>query len=396
MAGPLTGMRVMDFTRALAGPHCTLLLADMGAEVIKIERVEGGDEVRRMGPPFINGESAAFMASNRNKKSLTVNLKDPRGQEICKRLAKWADVLVENFRPGVMKGVGLDYHTMSQVNPRLIYCSISGFGQTGPMADQGGYDTVAQGMGGIMMVTGVPDGPPVKSGVPIIDLGTGMFGALGVLAAYIAREKTGKGQHIDASLLDTSVALGLIDGSDYLASGELPQQLASAHRRIAPHGAFRTKDGYITIAADSAPRTWKTLCQLLGKPEMETHPQLADNTLRRKNLPLLIEQIETATTQRESTYWLAQLQEAGIPCGLVNNYDKVFQDPQVLARNLLVENIHPKAGRVQMVGKPLKFSDTPATDLVPSAALGEHTDAILHSLGYVEEEVIQLRRDGVI
>jgi crotonobetainyl-CoA:carnitine CoA-transferase CaiB-like acyl-CoA transferase len=368
----------------------------MGAEVIKIERVEGGDEVRRMGPPFINGESAAFMASNRNKKSVTVNLKDPRGQEICKRLAKWADVLVENFRPGVMKGVGLDYHTMSQINPRLIYCSISGFGQTGPMADQGGYDTVAQGMGGIMMVTGVPGGPPVKSGVPIIDLGTGMFGALGVLAAYIAREKTGKGQHIDASLLDTSVALGLIDGSDYLASGDLPQQLASAHRRIAPHGAFKTKDGYITIAADSAPRTWKTFCQLLGKPEMATHPQLADNTLRRKNLPLLIEQIETATTQRESTYWLAQLQKAGIPCGPVNNYDKVFQDPQVLARNLLVENVHPQAGRVQMVGKPLKFSDTPATALVPSAALGEHTDEILRSLGYEGKEIAQLQQDGVV
>jgi len=311
-------------------------------------------------------------------------------------MAKWADVLVENFRPTVMKSVGLDYHTLSQINPRLIYCSISGFGQTGPMADQGGYDTVAQGMGGIMMVTGVPGGPPVKSGVPIIDLGTGMFGALGVLAAYVAREKTGKGQHIDASLLDTSVALGLIDGSDYLASGELPQQLASAHRRIAPHGAFKTKDSYITIAADSAPRTWKTLCQLLGKPEMETHPQLADNTLRRKNLPLLIEQIESATSQQESSYWLAQLQKVGIPCGPVNNYDKVFQDPQVLARNLLVENIHPRAGRVQMVGKPLKFSDTPATDLVPSAALGEHADAILQSLGYSTEEITQFRHEKVI
>jgi len=386
----------MDFTRALAGPHCTLLLADMGAEVIKIERVNGGDEVRRMGPPFINGESAAFMASNRNKKSVTINLKDPRGQDICKRMAKWADVLVENFRPGVMKGVGLDYPTLAQINPRLIYCSISGFGQTGPMADQGGYDTVAQGMGGIMMVTGVPGGPPVKSGVPIIDLGTGMFGALGVLAAYIARQQTGKGQHIDASLLDTSVALGLIDGSDYLASGELPLQLASAHRRIAPHGAFRTKDGYITIAADSAPRTWTALCQLLGKPEMENHPQLADNTLRRKNLSLLIEQIESATVRREGAYWLAQLREAGIPCGPVYNYDKVFQDPQVRARNLLVENVHPKAGRVQMVGKPLKFSDTPAPDLVPSAALGEHTNTILRSLGYADEEISQFRREGVI
>ncbi|MSQ47519.1 MAG: CoA transferase [Deltaproteobacteria bacterium] len=396
MSGPLTGMRVMDFTRALAGPHCTLLLADMGAEVIKIERVKGGDEVRRMGPPFINGESAAFMASNRNKKSVTVDLKDPRGREICVRLAKWADVLVENFRPGVMKGLGLDYPTLSQVNPRLIYCSISGFGQTGPMANQGGYDTVAQGMGGIMMVTGVPGGPPVKAGVPIIDLGTGMFGALGVLAAYIARQQTGKGQHIDTSLLDSSVALGLIDGSDYLASGDLPMPLASAHRRIAPHGAFKTRDGYITIAADSAPTTWKNLCQLLGKGEMETDPRLVDNTQRRKNLPFLIEQIEAATTTRESTFWLEKLQAAGIPCGPVNNYDKVFQHPQVLARDLLVENVHPKAGRVKMVGKPIKFSDTPATDLVPSAALGEHTTAILQSLGYSADEVEQLRQEKVI
>lgn len=396
MAGPLTGMRVMDFTRALAGPHCTLLLGDMGAEVIKVERVEGGDEVRRMGPPFVNGESAAFMASNRNKKSLTVNLKDPRGREICLRLAQRVDVLVENFRPGVMRGLGLDYHTLAQVNPRLIYCSISGFGQTGPMSDQGGYDTVAQGMGGIMAVTGVPGGSPVKAGVPVVDLGTGMFGALGILAAYVAREKTGKGQHIDTSLLDCAVALGLIDGSDYLAGGALPVPLASAHRRIAPHGAFRTKDGHITIAADSAPRTWKTLCHVLGKGEMEHDPRLADNTLRRQNLAYLIAQIEEATATRESAFWLDKLRAAGIPCGPVYNYDKVFQDPQVLARALVVENEHPRAGRVRMVGKPVKFSDTPATDLTPSPLLGAHTAEILLSLGYRPEEVAQLRKDGVV
>jgi len=396
MTGPLTGMRVMDFTRALAGPHCTMLLGDMGAEVIKIERVDGGDEVRRMGPPFINGESAAFMASNRNKKSLTVNLKDPRGQEICKRLAQQVDVLVENFRPTVMKGLGLDYPKLARVNPRLIYCSISGFGQTGPMSEQGGYDTVAQGMSGIMMATGVPGGPPVKAGVPVVDLGTGMFGALGVLAAYIAREKTGKGQHIDTSLLDCSVALGLIDGSDYLASGEVPLPLASAHRRIAPHGAFKTKDGYITIAADAAPRTWKTLCQILGKGEMEHHPQLADNTLRRQHLPLLIEQIEEATTQRESAFWLERLNDAGIPCGPVQNYDQVFRHPQVLARQLLVENRHPIAGKVRMVGKPLKFSDTPTLDLAPSPGLGQHSQEILQELGYTPGEIERLRNDKVV
>jgi crotonobetainyl-CoA:carnitine CoA-transferase CaiB-like acyl-CoA transferase len=396
MAGPLTGMRVMDFTRALAGPHCTLLLGDMGAEVIKVERVKGGDEVRRMGPPFINGESAAFMASNRNKRSLTVNLKDPRGREICLRLAQQVDVLVENFRPGVMQGLGLDYSTLARVNPRLIYCSISGFGQTGPMSSQGGYDTVAQGMGGIMTATGVPGGPPVKAGVPVVDLGTGMFGALGVLAAYIAREKTGKGQHIDTSLLDCAVALGLIDGSDYLASGELPMPLASAHRRIAPHGAFKTKDSYITIAADAAPRTWKTLCQVLGKEAMEHDPRLVDNTQRRKNLFYLIEQIEEATTTRDNAFWLEKLQAVGIPCGPVNNYDKVFQDSQVLARNLVVENVHPKAGRVKMVGKPVKFSATPATDLVPSPLLGAHTTEILLWLGYAREEIEQFRKDQVI
>jgi len=396
MAGPLTGMRIMDLTRALAGPHCTLLLGDMGAEVIKVERVEGGDEVRRMGPPFVNGESAAFMASNRNKKSLTVNLKDPRGREICIRLAQQVDALVENFRPGVMQGLGLDHPTLAQVNPRLIYCSISGFGQTGPMSGQGGYDTVAQGMGGIMTATGVPGGPPVKAGVPVVDLGTGMFGALGVLAAYIAREKTGKGQHIDTSLLDCAVALGLIDGSDYLASGEVPVPLASAHRRIAPHGAFKTKDGYITIAADAAPRTWQTLCQVLGKEELAHDPRLIDNTQRRKNLFYLIEQIEEATTTRENAFWLEKLQAVGIPCGPVNNYDKVFQDSQVLARNLVVENVHPKAGRVQMVGKPLQFSATPATDVIPSPLLGAHTTEILCCLGYAQDEIEQLRKDRVI
>jgi len=396
MSGPLVGIRVMDFTRALAGPHCTLLLGDMGAEIIKIEQINGGDHVRRMGPPFINGESAAFMASNRNKKSVTVNLKDPRGREICVRLTQWADVLIENFRPGVMKKLGLDYSTLAQVNPRLVYCSISGFGQTGPMADQGGYDTVAQGMGGIMAATGVPGGPPVKAGVPIVDLGSGMFAALGVLAAYIARERTGKGQHIDASLLDTSVALGLIDGSDYLASGEVPVPLASAHRRISPHGAFKTKDGYITIAADAAPRTWKTLCQILGKEEMEHDPRLADNTQRRTNLSLLIEKIEEATSTRASVFWLEQFRAAGIPCGPVQNYDQVFQHPQVLARNLVVENTHPTAGRVKMVGKPLKFSDTAATDLVPAPLLGEHTTEILQSLGYRDDEIAQLKQERVI
>jgi formyl-CoA transferase len=282
------------------------------------------------------------------------------------------------------------------MNPRLIYCSISGFGQTGPMSDQGGYDTVAQGMGGIMAATGVPGGPPVKAGVPVVDLGTGMFGALGVLAAYIAREKTGQGQHIDTSLLDCAVALGLIDGSDYLASGDVPLPLASAHRRIAPHGAFKTKDGYITIAADAAPRTWTTLCQLLGKEDLEHDPRLANNTQRRKNLPFLIETIEAATTTHESAFWLERLQAAGIPCGPVQNYDKVFQHPQVLARNLLVENDHPKAGRVQMVGKPLKFSATPATDLTPSALLGAHTTPILLSLGYTADEIAQLKQEHVI
>jgi formyl-CoA transferase len=245
------------------------------------------------------------------------------------------------------------------------------------MSGQGGYDTVAQGMGGIMTATGVPGGPPVKAGVPVVDLGTGMFGALGVLAAYIAREKTGKGQHIDTSLLDCAVALGLIDGSDYLASGEVPVPLASAHRRIAPHGAFKTKDGYITIAADAAPRTWQTLCQVLGKEELAHDPRLIDNTQRRKNLFYLIEQIEEATTTRENAFWLEKLQAVGIPCGPVNNYDKVFQDSQVLARNLVVENVHPKAGRVQMVGKPLQFSATPATDVIPSPLLGAHTTEIL-------------------
>lgn len=396
MAGPLTNIRVMDFTRALAGPHCTLLLADMGAEVIKIEQINGGDHVRRMGPPFVNGESAAFMASNRNKKSIAVNLKDPRGAEICVRLAQWADVLVENFRPGVMQRLGLDYAALSLVNPRLIYCSISGFGQTGPMADQGGYDTVAQGMGGIMAITGVPGGPPVKAGVPIVDLGTGMFSALGVLAAYIAREQTGKGQHIDASLLDTAVTLGLIDGSDYLASGELPVPLASAHRRIAPHGAFQTADGYITVAADAAPATWKRLCQLLGKEEMEQDPRLTNNTQRRKNLPLLIEKIEAVTHTRESAFWLEQFRSADIPCGPVQTYEQVFRHPQVLARNLVVENEHPKAGRVQMVGKPLKFSGTPAPDLRPAPSLGEHTVAVLQSLHYTDEEIAQLKQERVV
>lgn len=372
MSPPLTGMTVVDLTRILAGPYCTMLLGDMGADVMKIERPDGGDDTRGFGPPYLNGESAVFLSINRNKKSVTLNLKHPEGKTIFTKLVAQADVLVENFRPGTMASLGFDYAAVSRLNPRIIYCSISGFGQTGPYADRGGYDTIAQAMGGIMSATGHPDMPPAKAGVPVADVGTGMFAAFGILAAFIARQQTGEGQHIDTSLFETSVALSLMEAATYLAGGEVPSPLGSTHRRNAPHGAFRVKDGYIAMAADS-PHFWKQFCQILGLEHLLDDPRFKTNADRVANKHSLQDLVEAVTTRREGSSWLELLNAAEIPCGPVNSYAEVFQDPHVLAREMLAEVEHPVAGRVQMTGINVKLSKTPGAIRAPAPTLNQTT-----------------------
>jgi crotonobetainyl-CoA:carnitine CoA-transferase CaiB-like acyl-CoA transferase len=395
MAPPLIGLIVVDLTRVLAGPYCTMLLGDMGAEVIKIERPDGGDDTRGFGPPYLNGESAMFLAINRNKKSMTLNLKHSEAKRIFTKLIERSDVLVENFRPGTMTSLGFDYATVSQINPRIIYCSISGFGQTGPYADRGGYDTIAQAMSGIMSATGHPDRPPAKAGVPIADIGTGMFAAFGIVCAYIARQRTGEGQLIDTSLLDTSIALSLVESATFLAGGDLPSPLGSTHRRNAPHGAFRVKDGYIAIAADSA-HFWTRFCQILGLEPLLDDPRFKTNADRVAHKQLLQDLIEGVTTSREGKYWLERLQAAEIPCGPVNSYAEVFQDPHVLAREMLAEVHHPVAGAVKMTGINVKLAQTPGAIRLPAPMLGEHTHEVLHTLGYTAGEIDHLKTAGVI
>jgi crotonobetainyl-CoA:carnitine CoA-transferase CaiB-like acyl-CoA transferase len=395
MAPPLTGITVVDLTRVLAGPYCTMLLGDMGAEVIKIEHPDGGDDTRGFGPPYLNGESAMFLAINRNKQSLTLNLKHAEAKTILTKLIQRADVLVENFRPGTMANLGFDYDATRKLNPRLIYCSISGFGQTGPYASRGGYDTIAQAMSGIMSATGHPDMPPAKAGVPIADIGTGMFAAFGIVCAYIARQWTGEGQLVDTSLLDTSIALSLVESATFLAGGELPAPLGSTHRRNAPHGAFRVKDGYIAITADSA-HFWKRFCQIMALEALLDDPRFTTNADRVANKHLLQEIIENVTATREGSYWLEKLADAEIPCGPVNSYAEVFNDPHVLARDMLMEVEHPVAGRVKMTGINVKLTQTPGALRLPAPTLGEHTHQVLHTLGYQDETIDQLKTAGVI
>ncbi|MDZ7379522.1 MAG: CoA transferase, partial [candidate division KSB1 bacterium] len=354
MTGALTGLRVIDATQHLAGPSCAMFLADMGAEVIKIERVGHGDTTRTLGK-LQHGESPMFTVLNRNKQSLTLNYKDPRGVKIFLELAAQSDIIVENNRPGVMDRLGLGYEAVKQVNPQIIYAAISGFGHTGPYRDRGGYDTIAQGMSGIMSATGHEGGAPAKAGVPIIDIGTGLFTAYGILAAYIHRQRTGAGQFLDIALLDCAIAFSMWEAAAYFSGDEIPVPLGSMHRRNQPHGAFKTKDGYLCIAADQQ-HHWQALCALVGLQHLATDPRFATNRDRVRHRQALQEALEAVLGQQTSAAWHDLLVAAGIPCGPVYRYDQVFDDPQVKHRQMAVEVVHPRAGRLTLTGSPLKLS----------------------------------------
>ncbi len=386
---------MVDLTRALAGPYCTLMLADLGARVIKVEAPAGGDDTRGWGPPFLGGESAYFLSVNRNKESLTLNLKDPCGQEVLHRLLARADVLVENFRPGIMDRFGLAYPAVHQRYPRLVYCSISGFGQDGPYRERTAYDLILQGMGGLMGMTGEEGGPPVKVGVAIADICAGMFAAFAILVALRVRDRTGRGQWIDAAMLDGQIAWLTYQAGNYFATGENPRRLGSAHPSIVPYQAFRTADGHINVAVGSE-AIWERFCAALGREDLAADPRFRTNPDRVAHRDVLLPLLETIFAAQPTAYWRSALDAAGVPNGPIYLLSELFADPQVLHRGLVVEMEHPTAGRIRQTGLPVRLSETPGAVRTPPPRLGEHTDAILRELGYDPRTIEQFRGTGVV
>jgi crotonobetainyl-CoA:carnitine CoA-transferase CaiB-like acyl-CoA transferase len=392
---PLEGVRVLDTSQVMAGPFCCLLLGDMGADVVKVEKPRGGDDSRRMGPPFLNGEAAAFLAMNRNKRSLGLDLKQPEGQALFRRLAAWADIVVENYRPGTLDELGLGYASLSADHPELIYCSISGYGQTGPERERGGFDLVAQGLAGLMSITGYPGQPPVKVGVPITDLNAGMFAAYGVLCAYIHRLKTGRGQWVDTSLLEAGLAYTAWESAIFFATGQAPPPMGSAHRLAAPYQAFRTADGYLTLGAANQ-ANWEKLVAVVERPELSADPRFRDNPTRTAHAVELAQALEPIFAARPMAEWLARLDAAGVPAGPINDMAAAYAQPQVQAREMMVTLEHPLAGQVRHIGIPVKLSDTPGAIRRPAPTLGQHTDEVLSQLGLSADEIVGLRAQGVI
>jgi crotonobetainyl-CoA:carnitine CoA-transferase CaiB-like acyl-CoA transferase len=387
--GALAGVRVLDVTQVMAGPFCAMLLADLGADVIKIEP-PAGDSTRQM-PRAVGADSPSFNAVNRGKRSAVVNLKSAAGRDVFARLVRTTDILIENYRPGVMDGLGLGYRAIEALNPRVIYASISGYGQTGPERERGGFDLIAQGVAGIMSVTGEPGGPPMKAGVPLTDLSAGLFALVGILAALEARRRTDRGQHVDTSLVDAGVALSLWEATEYFSGGGIPAPMGSAHRMNAPYQAVRCADGYITIGAANE-RLFRRLCDVLGHAEWSGMPEFADNASRVRNHDALAARIEQITSAMPRAHWLTLLEANDIPCGPINNYAQVFADPQVLAREMVVEVDHPTLGHLKSLGSPIKMSATPADVRKRAPLLGEHTIEVLREAGYDEREIEELRR----
>ena len=379
----------------MAGPFCTMLLGDMGADVIKIEKPDGGDDVRRSGPPFVAGESATFLNIGRNKRSVVIDMKQTEGTEIVRNMARDADILVQNLRPGRLEGFGLGYEDVRAVNPAIVYATITGFGRTGPYKDKPGFDLMAQGYSGIMGVTGHPGQPPVKVSVPITDLNAGLFTAYGILAAYVNRLKTGKGQHVDSSLMEAGVAYTLWESAIYFTSGRLPGPNGSAHQISAPYQALPTSDGYITVGGANQ-RNWERLCRAIGRAELITDPRFEVNAGRMANRPALEATLSETLKTQPMAHWLSVLEAVGVPCGPINDIAQVYADPQVIARDMVVEVEHPTAGTIRNVGIPVKFSETPGNIRRPPPRFGEHTEEVLAEFGYTTGEIDTLRDRGIV
>ncbi len=394
---PLSDITVLDLSRVLAGPYATMVLGDLGADVIKVERPVVGDDTRHWGPPEAGGEAAYYLCVNRNKRSLTVNLKSPRGQQIIRDLARTSDIVIENYMVGTLDQMGLGYEDLKKINPGLIYCSITGFGQNGPYKDKPGYDFMIQGMGGIMSFTGSVEGPPMKVGVAIVDITTGLFAVNAMLAALRHRERTGRGQYIDMALLDSTLAWLANVGSNYLVSGVNPTRWGNGHPNIVPYEPFLTADGsYIALAVGNDLQ-WGKFCELAGLDDLARDPRFATNPERVHHRKTLIPIVAEAMLKRPGEEWLTELNKLRIPCGPINTLDKVFSDPQVLFRGMVAEVPHPTAGTVKMVASPMKLSETACEIRRHPPLLGEHTEEVLRErLGMTDEDIRALREAKVI
>ncbi len=404
---PLEGITVLDLTRVLSGPYCTMLLADMGARVIKLEQPGKGDDTRAWGPPFlypgahkpraggpdIEGESAYFLSINRNKESVTLDFKHPEGRAVLDRLIAKSDVLVENFRPGTLTKLGLDYETLAPRHPRLVHCSISGFGQSGPRRKQPAYDAIMQAEGGLMSITGSTDGPPYRLGVAIVDIVSGMFAAYGIAMALFARERTGRGQQVDLAMLDATVALLTYHAGGFFATGKVPARLGNRHPNIVPYETFAASDGEFVIAVGNDEQ-WRRFCAIAGLPEEE---RFATNRQRVTAYDLLRPFVADRLRTQPRQFWIDRLTTAGVPCGSVRNLQELFDDPQLDAREMIARVEHATIGQLRTLGVPIKLSETPGAIRTPPPTLGQHTDAVLASdLGFSAGAIAALRRQHVI
>jgi crotonobetainyl-CoA:carnitine CoA-transferase CaiB-like acyl-CoA transferase len=394
--GPLQGVKVLELGHVMAGPVCGMMLADMGAEVIKLEKIAGGDDSRRMVPPRVKDESAAFLILNRNKRGIAVDLKSPQGIEIVKRLIEGTDILIENFRLGTMERLGLGYEDAQKLNTGLIYCSLSGFGRTGPYAARGGFDLVAQGMSGLMSITGNRhDETPIKVGPPVTDITAGILGAMGVLAAYTYRLKTGKGQLVDTSLFEAGIVQSYFHSAIYLATGQPPVPTGSAHIMSAPYQAFPTTDGWITVGAANQ-ANWLRLIEVIEAPELIGDPRFKENADRMDHLDELTEVLQPYFRRRTSADWLSQFEKAGLPAGPIYNMKEVLENEQTWARNMLTEVPHQTLGNTKTLGAPVKFSHTPAEVRRSAPVLGQHSREILAEIGFSAEEIANMERDKAV
>ena len=393
--GPLAGVRVLELAQIMAGPTCGLMLADMGADVIKIEKLPKGDDSRGYQDPQINGVSAPFLILNRNKRGMGLDLKNPKGADVLKRMVAKADVLTENYRRGTMEKLGVGYDVLKTVNPALIYAVVSGYGRTGPLADKGGFDLIAQGFGGLMSITGHPGGPPAKTGNPVSDINAGILSCVGVLAALIERGKSGRGQIVDTSLMEAAMQQTYWQAAMFFATGVSAGPGGSAHPLTAPYQAFKTANGYLNIGGANQ-ANWERVAETLGHPEWKTDPRFENNTIRLANREVLERLIEAELIHKTTAEWIAVFDKTGVPAGPVHTIEEALTHPQALAREMVVESVHPQAGLVKGVGFPVKFSEQPRTAATPAPGLGQHTVQVLREFGFRDDEITDLVSDKVV